>query len=95
MARLLTLKAAYMDTGNKIAKSEIAQIAIVPNASRAARDRPGDPEVAGQGPSDFRCYMYAMQRTLRSADGPTKCTVRRLAFEIGKYVPKEMLRSGQ
>jgi acyl-CoA dehydrogenase len=37
--------------------------------------------------------MYAMQRTLRLADGPDE--VHRAAigkFEIGKYVPKEMLR---
>jgi hypothetical protein len=40
--------------------------------------------------------MYAMQRTLRLADGPDE--VHRAAigkFEIGKYVPKEMMRSGQ
>ncbi|MEG0862403.1 MAG: acyl-CoA dehydrogenase family protein, partial [Pseudomonas sp.] len=39
-------------------------------------------------------YMYAMQRTLRLADGPDE--VHRAAigkYEIGKYVPKEMLRS--
>jgi len=39
-------------------------------------------------------YMYAMQRTLRLADGPDE--VHRAAigkFEIGKYVPKEMMRS--
>jgi acyl-CoA dehydrogenase len=39
-------------------------------------------------------YMYAMQRTLRLADGPDE--VHRAAIgkhEIGKYVPKEMMRS--
>ena len=40
--------------------------------------------------------MYASQRTLRLADGPDE--VHRAAigkFEIGKYVPKELMRSGQ
>jgi acyl-CoA dehydrogenase len=38
--------------------------------------------------------MYAMQRTLRLADGPDE--VHRAAigkYEIGKHVPKEMMRS--
>jgi acyl-CoA dehydrogenase len=64
----------------------------------AAGDRPGDPDPwRGRGLNDFPlAYMYAMQRTLRLADGPDE--VHRAAigkFEIGKYVPKEMMRSGQ
>jgi acyl-CoA dehydrogenase len=98
MARLLTLKAAYMmDTvGNKVAKSEIAQIKVVaPNVALKVIDRAiqmhGGAGVSGDFPL---AYMYAMQRTLRLADGPDE--VHRAAigkFEIGKYVPADMLRS--
>ena len=53
--------------------------------------------MAGQGERRFPlAYMYAMQRTLRLADGPDE--VHRAAigkYEIGKYVPAEMLRSGR
>ena len=98
MARLLTLKAAYMmDTvGNKVAKSEIAQIKVVaPNVALKVIDRAiqihGGAGVSGDFPL---AYMYAMQRTLRLADGPDE--VHRAAigkYEVGKYVPKEMMRS--
>ena len=74
MARLLTLKAAYMmDTvGNKVARSEIAQIKVVaPNVALKVIDRAiqmhGGAGVSGDFPL---AYMYAMQRTLRLADGP-------------------------
>ncbi|MCY1187777.1 (R)-benzylsuccinyl-CoA dehydrogenase [compost metagenome] len=100
MARLLTLKAAYMmDTvGNKVARSEIAQIKVVaPNVALNVIDRAiqihGGAGVSGDFPL---AYMYAMQRTLRLADGPDE--VHRAAigkYEIGKYVPVEMLRSGR
>ena len=46
-------------------------------------------------PRTSRSTTHAMQRTLRLADGPDE--VHRAAigkFEIGKYVPKEMLRNG-
>src|SRR3546814_8920432 len=73
MARLLTLKAAYMmDTvGNKVAKSEIDQIKVVaPNVVLKVIDRAMQIH-GGEGVSnDFAlAYMYAMQRTLRLADG--------------------------
>ena len=100
MARLLTLKAAYMmDTvGNKVARSEIAQIKVVaPNVALKVIDRAiqmhGGAGVSGDFPL---AYMYAMQRTLRLADGPDE--VHRAAigkYEIGKYVPVELLRSGR
>jgi acyl-CoA dehydrogenase len=74
MARLLTLKAAYMmDTvGNKIAKSEIAQIKVVaPNVALRVIDRAiqmyGAAGISGDTPL---AAMYSMQRTLRLADGP-------------------------
>ncbi|MGS0545235.1 acyl-CoA dehydrogenase [Pseudomonas sp. Y5-11] len=99
MARLLTLKAAYMmDTvGNKVARSEIAQIKVVaPNVALRVIDRAIQIHGGAGVSNDFPlAYMYAMQRTLRLADGPDE--VHRAAigkFEIGKYVPKEMLRSG-
>jgi len=85
MARLLTLKAAYMmDTvGNKVAKSEIAQIKVIaPNVALKVIDRAiqihGGAGVSGDFPL---AYMYAMQRTLRLADGPDE--VHRAA--VGKY----------
>ena len=85
MARLLTLKAAYMmDTvGNKVARSEIAQIKVVaPNMALRVIDRAiqlfGGAGVSGDTPL---AYMYAMQRSLRLADGPDE--VHRAA--IGKY----------
>ncbi len=98
MARLLTLKAAYMmDTvGNKVAKSEIAQIKVVaPNVALRVIDRAiqmhGGAGVSNDTPL---AYMYAMQRTLRLADGPDE--VHRAAigkFEIGKHMPKDLVKS--
>ena len=99
-ARLLTLKAAWlMDTvGVKGAMSEISQIKVVaPNVALKVIDRAiqihGGAGVSGDFPL---AYMYAMQRTLRLADGPDE--VHRAAigkYGVGKYVPKEMLRSGR
>ncbi len=97
MARLLTLKAAYMmDTvGNKVAKSEIAQIKVVaPNVALKVTDRAIQMHGGAGVSNDFPlAYMYAMQRTLRLADGPDE--VHRAAigkFELGKYVPADVLR---
>jgi len=93
MARLLTLNAAYMmDTvGNKVAASEIAQIKVVaPNVALKVIDRAiqihGGAGVSGDFPL---AYWYAMQRTLRLADGPDE--VHRAAigkYELGKYLHK-------
>lgn len=90
MARLLTLKAAYMmDTvGNKVARSEIAQIKVVaPNVALKVIDRAIQMHGGAGVSNDFPlAYMYAMQRTLRLADGPDE--VHRQAvgkFELGKY----------
>ena len=97
MARLLTLKAAYMmDTvGNKVARSEIAQIKVVaPNVALKVIDRAIQIHGGAGVSADFPlAYMYAMQRTLRLADGPDE--VHRAAigkYEIGKYVPAQLLR---
>jgi len=90
MARLLTLKAAYMmDTvGNKVARSEIAQIKVVaPNVALKVIDRAIQMHGGAGVSADFPlAYMYAMQRTLRLADGPDE--VHRAAvgkFELDKY----------
>ena len=92
-ARLLTLNAAYMmDTvGNKVAKSEIAQIKVVaPNVALNVLDRAIQMH-GGAGVSDDYplAHMYAMQRTLRLADGPDE--VHRAAIgkhELGRYMPR-------
>ena len=92
-ARLLTLNAAYMmDTvGNKVARSEIAQIKVVaPNVALRVIDRAIQMH-GGAGVSEDTplAHMYAMQRTLRLADGPDE--VHRAAIgklELGKYMPR-------
>ncbi|TVP91243.1 MAG: acyl-CoA dehydrogenase [Pseudomonadaceae bacterium] len=91
-ARLLTLNAAYMmDTvGNKVAKSEIAQIKVVaPNIALRVIDRAIQMHGGGGVSEDFPlAYMYAMQRTLRLADGPDE--VHRASIgkiELGRMLP--------
>ena len=98
MARLLTLNAAYMmDTvGNKVAASEIAQIKLVaPNVALRVIDRAIQIHGGAGVSQDFPlAYWYAMQRTLRLADGPDE--VHRTSIgkhELAKYVPRELLRS--
>jgi acyl-CoA dehydrogenase len=90
MARLLTLKAAYMmDTlGNKGARSEIAQIKVVaPTVAINVIDRAIQIHGGAGVSADFPlAAMYAMQRTLRLADGPDE--VHRAAIgklELAKY----------
>ncbi|MEE8041981.1 MAG: acyl-CoA dehydrogenase family protein [Pseudomonadales bacterium] len=94
MARLLTLKAAYMmDTvGNKIARSEIAQIKVaVPNIALKVID---DAIQMHGGIGVAQVYplakMYASMRTLRLADGPDEVHRRTVArMELGKYPEAE------
>ncbi|HSD80188.1 MAG TPA: acyl-CoA dehydrogenase family protein [Solirubrobacteraceae bacterium] len=74
MARLLTLKAAWMmDTvGNKHARTEIAAIKVAaPQVALKVIDRAIQVHGGGGVCDDFPlAYMYAHVRTLRLADGP-------------------------
>jgi acyl-CoA dehydrogenase len=98
MARLLTLKAAYMmDTvGNKIARSEIAQIKVaVPNIALKVIDDAIQIH-GGAGVSQVfpLAKMWAGQRTLRLADGPDEVHRRAVArLELGKYPDKDPIRT--
>lgn len=90
MARLLTLKAAYMmDTvGNKVARAEIAMIKVA--APRIALKIIDDAIQAFGGAgvtTDFGlAKMYAGIRTLRIADGPDEVHNRTIAqLEFRKY----------
>ena len=97
MARLLTLKAAYMmDTvGNKVAKAEIAMIKVVaPNMACDIIDMAiqahGGAGVSGDFPL---AYSYANQRTLRLADGPDEVHRQSIAkLELARHmaVPHEV-----
>jgi len=90
-ARLLTLKAAYMmDTvGNKVAKAEIAMIKIVaPTMALKVIDWAIQVH-GGMGISDDTplAYMWALQRTLRFADGPDEVHRNSLAkMELGRHM---------
>jgi acyl-CoA dehydrogenase len=74
MARLLTLKAAWlMDTvGNRNARTEIAAIKVAaPNVALKVIDRAIQVHGGGGVCDDFPlAWMYAHVRTLRLADGP-------------------------
>jgi hypothetical protein len=74
MARLLTLKAAWlMDVaGNKVAKTEIAMIKVVaPSMACQVIDWAMQVHGGGGMSDDFPlAYAYAGARTLRFADGP-------------------------
>src|SRR5690606_12966516 len=73
-ARLLTLNAAYMmdAVGSRVAASEIAQLKVVaPNVALRVIDRAIQMHGGAGVAQDFPlAYWYAMQRTLRLADGP-------------------------
>jgi acyl-CoA dehydrogenase len=90
MARLLTLKAAWlMDlAGNKAAKNEIAMIKVVaPNMACQVIDWAIQAHGGGGVSGDFPlASAYAHARTLRFADGPDEVHRNAIAkWELGKY----------
>jgi acyl-CoA dehydrogenase len=90
-ARLLTLKAAYMmDTvGNKIARTEIAMIKVVaPNVAGKVIDWAIQAHGGAGVSDDFPlAYAYALQRTLRLADGPDEVHRNAIAkLELAKHM---------
>ncbi len=94
MARLLTLKAAWMmDTvGNRQARTEISAIKIAaPNVALRVIDRAIQLHGGGGVSDDFGLApAYAHLRTLRLADGPDE--VHKLSIarrELAPYVPRE------
>ncbi|GAA5236612.1 acyl-CoA dehydrogenase [Verticiella sediminum] len=93
MARLLTLKAAYMmDTvGNKIAKAEIAMIKVVaPNVACDVLDAAIQAHGGAGMCDDFPlAKLYAHSRTLRLADGPDEVHRSAIArLELGRHLAR-------
>ena len=89
MARLLTLKAAWMmDTvGNKVARTEIAMIKVVaPKLACDVIDWAMQVHGGGGMSQDFPlAHAYASARTLRFADGPDEVHRNAIArWEIGR-----------
>jgi acyl-CoA dehydrogenase len=89
MARLLTLKAAWMMdvAGNKAAKAEIAMIKVVaPNMACQVIDWAMQAHGGGGVCQDFPlASFYAHARTLRFADGPDEVHRNAIAkIELGK-----------
>jgi len=98
MTRLLTMKAAYMmDTvGNKVAKSEIAQIKVAgPRIALQIIDDAIQAHGGGGVTKDFGlAKMYAGIRTLRLADGPDEVHNRTIArLEMKKY--QDLTQAGE
>jgi acyl-CoA dehydrogenase len=94
MARLLTLKAAWlMDTvGNRHARTEIAAIKVAaPNIALKVIDRAIQVHGGGGVSDDFPlAWTYAHLRTLRLADGPDE--VHKLSIarrELAPYTPSQ------
>jgi acyl-CoA dehydrogenase len=94
MARLLTLKAAWMmDTvGNRHARTEIAAIKVAaPNVALRVVDRAIQAHGGAGVCDDFTlASAYAHLRTLRLADGPDE--VHKLSIarrELAPYIPRE------
>jgi acyl-CoA dehydrogenase len=99
MARLLTLKAAWMmDTvGNRHARTEIAAIKVAaPNVALKVLDRAIQLHGGGGVSDDFGlASAYAHLRTLRLADGPDE--VHKLSIarrELAPYIPREPAAAG-
>ncbi len=93
MARLLTLKAAWlMDTvGNKHARTEIAAIKVAaPNVALRVVDRAIQVHGGAGVCDDFPlAMMYAHLRTLRLADGPDEIHNRTIArHELRRFAPE-------
>ena len=93
MARLLTLKAAWlMDVaGNKVAKTEISMIKVVaPSMACQVIDWAMQAHGGGGMCDDFPLALaYAHSRTLRFADGPDEVHRNAIAkLELGKYSDK-------
>ncbi|HEU4460172.1 MAG TPA: acyl-CoA dehydrogenase family protein [Methylibium sp.] len=89
MARLLTLKAAWMMdvAGNKAAKAEIAMIKVVaPNMACQVIDWAMQVHGGGGMSDDFPlAYAYTIARTLRYADGPDEVHRNAIAkLELGR-----------
>ncbi|MFN9195014.1 MAG: acyl-CoA dehydrogenase family protein, partial [Pseudomonadota bacterium] len=92
MARLLTLKAAWMMdvAGNKAAKAEIAMIKVVaPNMACKVIDWAMQVHGGAGVSADFPlAYYYAQARTLRFADGPDEVHRNAIAkIELGRHAP--------
>ena len=92
MARLLTLKAAWMMdmAGNKSAKAEIAMIKVVaPNMACQVIDWAMQVHGGAGMCQDFPlAYFYTSARTLRFADGPDEVHRNAIAkIELGKVMP--------
>jgi acyl-CoA dehydrogenase len=94
MARLLTLKAAWlMDTvGNRHARTEISAIKVAaPNVALKVIDRAIQVHGGAGVSDDFHlAAAYAHLRTLRLADGPDE--VHKLSIarrELAPYIPRE------
>jgi acyl-CoA dehydrogenase len=95
MARLLTLKAAWMmDTvGNRHARTEISAIKVAaPNVALKVLDRAIQVHGGAGVSQDFSlASAYAHLRTLRLADGPDE--VHKLSIarrELAPYIPREV-----
>ncbi|AKU21375.1 acyl-CoA dehydrogenase family protein [Massilia sp. NR 4-1] len=89
-ARLLTLKAAYMmDTvGNKVAQAEIAMIKVLaPNVAQQVLDWAIQAYGAAGVSEDFPlACQFALNRTLRLADGPDEVHRNAIAkLELARY----------
>ncbi len=94
MARLLTLKAAWlMDrVGNRSARMEIAAIKVAaPSIALRVIDRAIQVHGGGGVSDDYPlAWMYAHLRTLRLADGPDEVHKQSIARrELAPYMPKE------